>query len=189
MIPTHRQDLPAYFTAAGFTGWGAEIGTYRGDFAAHILTQWPGSLHCVDPYVHQPDWTDILNHDAHGFEHVRADAEARLAPWINEGRCALHVQHSLEAFNAPWAKDLDFVYLDARHDYAHVLADLFAWWPAVRPGGFFGGHDYLDGFFAGVDFGVAQAVGTWMRETGLPHDRLTVIVDSPYPTWFVRKDA
>ena len=37
----------------------------------------------------------------------------------------------------------DFVYLDARHDYKGVLADLNAFWPLLRRGGIMAGHDYI----------------------------------------------
>lgn len=39
---------------------------------------------------------------------------------------------------------LDGVFLDAAHDYESVMADLAAWRPKVKPGGFFGGHDVDD---------------------------------------------
>lgn len=38
-----------------------------------------------------------------------------------------------------WA---DFVFIDAGHSYDAVRADLEAWEPKVRPGGWFGGHDF-----------------------------------------------
>jgi cephalosporin hydroxylase len=37
---------------------------------------------------------------------------------------------------------LDWVQLDARHDYASVQADIQAWLPKVKPGGWLSGDDY-----------------------------------------------
>lgn len=37
---------------------------------------------------------------------------------------------------------VDFVYIDASHDYGSVVADINAWLPHIRPGGWIGGHDY-----------------------------------------------
>lgn len=48
---------------------------------------------------------------------------------------------------------LDLVYLDADHSYAAVKADIAAWFPKVKPGGIFAGHDFSDSYP-----GVRQAV-------------------------------
>jgi hypothetical protein len=37
---------------------------------------------------------------------------------------------------------VDWVHLDARHDYASLKADIQAWLPKVRPGGWLSGDDY-----------------------------------------------
>jgi hypothetical protein len=37
---------------------------------------------------------------------------------------------------------LDWVHLDARHDYASVKADIEAWLPKIKPGGWLSGDDY-----------------------------------------------
>jgi hypothetical protein len=37
---------------------------------------------------------------------------------------------------------LDWVHLDARHDYESVTADIDAWLPKIRPGGWLSGDDY-----------------------------------------------
>jgi hypothetical protein len=37
---------------------------------------------------------------------------------------------------------VDWVHLDARHDYASVKADIQAWLPKVKPGGWLSGDDY-----------------------------------------------
>jgi hypothetical protein len=37
---------------------------------------------------------------------------------------------------------LDFVFIDAGHKYEEVYADIVAWLPKVKKGGWIGGHDY-----------------------------------------------
>merc|ERR1719198_2520556 len=39
---------------------------------------------------------------------------------------------------------LDFVFIDAGHDYCSVETDMKSWWPKLRSGGLFAGDDYLD---------------------------------------------
>lgn len=39
-------------------------------------------------------------------------------------------------------ESIDFVFIDAAHDYDNVRADLIAWTGKVRPGGIIAGHDY-----------------------------------------------
>lgn len=45
---------------------------------------------------------------------------------------------------APQVEDewADFVFIDAGHSYLAAKADIAAWRPKVRPGGFLMGHDY-----------------------------------------------
>lgn len=50
---------------------------------------------------------------------------------------------SLEAASTFDFESLDFVFLDAAHDFANVVADIEAWLPKVRPTGVIAGHDYL----------------------------------------------
>lgn len=58
-----------------------------------------------------------------------------------------------------WA---DFVFIDAGHSYAAVKADIAAWLPKVRSGGWFGGHDYHPKFP-----GVIRAVGEAFADADL----------------------
>lgn len=41
---------------------------------------------------------------------------------------------------------LDFVFIDACHDYDSVLNDIMAWYPKVKQGGILSGHDFADAY-------------------------------------------
>lgn len=56
-------------------------------------------------------------------------------------------------------ESLDFVFIDAAHDYNNVLADITAWFPKIKPGGIIAGHDYGNKDFPEV----AQAVNTFFK--------------------------
>lgn len=50
--------------------------------------------------------------------------------------------NSIEAANLYADNSLDFVSIDAAHDYDNVKADILAWLPKVKPGGMLAGDDY-----------------------------------------------
>lgn len=57
-------------------------------------------------------------------------------------RVVLVVADSVSASRLFAAATLDWVHLDARHDYASICADIEAWLPKVKPGGWLSGDDY-----------------------------------------------
>jgi len=81
--------------------------------------------------------------------------------------------------------------LDAGHDLDSIRADLWSWWPKVRRGGMFSGHDYTNRPFEEGSgcYGVKQAVDEFVVRHGL---RLHVTGElSRYPngipSWYVFK--
>ena len=57
-------------------------------------------------------------------------------------------------------ESLDFVFIDAGHLTHEVLADMEAWYPKVKRGGIFSGHDYFPGSWDSV----VNAVHEWMGD-------------------------
>jgi len=82
---------------------------------------------------------------------------------------------------------LDFVFLDAGHEYPDIEADIRAWWPKVRKGGILAGHDYGHPDFPGV----AQAVNEHFQNVeGLSDKLLLFPPTSTNPgvhSWWVEK--
>lgn len=62
---------------------------------------------------------------------------------------------SLEAARLYGDRSLDFVFIDASHDYENVKADILAWKPKIKPGGYLGGHD-LHSIFPEVERAVRE---------------------------------
>ena len=51
-------------------------------------------------------------------------------------------KYSVDASKNFEDSSLDFIYIDARHDYDGVFEDLEYWYPKVKSGGLISGHDY-----------------------------------------------
>ena len=49
---------------------------------------------------------------------------------------------SIEASKTFEDNSLDFVFLDASHEYEDVKEDILHWLPKIKSGGIFAGHDY-----------------------------------------------
>jgi len=47
-------------------------------------------------------------------------------------------------------KSIDFVFIDANHEYEYVSRDMRAWIPKIKTDGYIGGHDY-DGKHLGIN--------------------------------------
>lgn len=157
--------------ALKYRGIGVELGVKQGEFAAEVLKKWKdvSAYHLVDPWVQQEDYADIANVVDAQHDMFMHETEARVAPYGSK----VHI-HRAMSFDAVKEFDdcsLDFVYVDAVHDYEGALRDIVDWWPKLKPGGILAGHDYLSMHETtgnpGI-FGVKPAV-----------DRFAMVVDRP----------
>jgi predicted O-methyltransferase YrrM len=58
---------------------------------------------------------------------------------------------------------IDFIFIDADHTYEGVMKDIKSYWPKMKSGGLFAGHDY-------VHPPVRQAIDDFTKELGLTYE-------------------
>jgi len=179
----HRDQLPRLLAASGLTGTGVEVGVQRGIYSEIILSRSRVTqLILVDPWREfGGDYRDVANVAQAEHDSAFAEAQQRLARFGE--RATFWRMTSLEAAAQVAAASIDFVYLDARHDYEHVMDDLRAWYPKVKPGGIMAGHDYLDGDNPSGRFGVRSAVNAFCTANDLAV--YETYEDQPWTTWIV----
>jgi hypothetical protein len=183
-----REELPAVLNARGLTRIGVEVGVRRGTYSHLLLWNWKGEkLISIDPWLEdaRDAYVDKSNVSQSKHERLYEDTKKRLAPF--GPRSEIWRLTSVQAAERLQDRSIDFVYVDARHDYDSVLEDLRAWFPKVRAGGVLAGHDYVTGTFPQGEFGVRKAVDEFFGERGIP-----VFTTQPRPpadpfaTWLVQ---
>jgi methyltransferase family protein len=186
-IPS-REELPALLNARGLTGIGAEVGVRRGTYSHLLLWNWKGEkLISIDPWLEDAPGAYVDKSNVSQGEHERLyeDTKQRLAPF--GPRSEIWRLTSVRAAERLDDGSIDFVYIDARHDYDSVLEDLRAWFPKVRGGGILSGHDYVTGCFPQGEFGVSAAVDQFFGALGIPVFTTQARPPAdPFPTWLVQ---
>merc|ERR1719265_907968 len=123
-FPENRSGFPVLLNCMGLTSTAVEVGVQAGVHASNFLKVWQGHhLRLVDLWAKESD--------ASPSRMFYVDIANILGKEIVE-------RHRQSC--------------EARHDFAGVVADIHAWWPKVRIGGIFAGHDFVDGEFPEGDF-------------------------------------
>lgn len=164
-----REEISVLLNKRGLVGRGTEIGVKAGNYSDIVLSAWKGrKLISIDPWLEAPaeEYVDRSNVPQERQEELFRLAQERLAR--HGDRSEIWRLTSVEAARRVPDGSLDFVYIDARHDYDSVLEDLNAWFGKVRPGGLLAGHDYVDGEFPQGVFGVKRAVDEFFGARGIP---------------------
>lgn len=152
-----------------FLGEGVELGVAGGLYSAAILR---------NPAVSRL-WSIDRWSDHHGLsEYLRA---AYLLAIAGNGRCVPLRMTFEEAAPLIRPASLDFIYIDG---YAHTGQDggktLEQWWPKLKPGGIFSGHDYAPKWRRTI-----EVVDAFARDRGF---RVNVTGGGDeFPSWWVVK--
>lgn len=143
-----------------------EVGSWIGRSTAFLAVEIVNSgknirLDAVDTFEGNIDFggedRQLLNRHAGNVKEVFLKNMAPVAFVVNTVNA-----RSTDAAQQYTDESLDFVFIDANHDYANVSADIQSWWPKLKFGGTMAGHDYgldrndvaraVDDFFGAIEF-------------------------------------
>lgn len=132
-----RNELPQFFADLGFKT-GAEIGVYKGEYAARFC-QVGLTTYAIDP------WLAYKGAGPHQESQARQDflfghASRLLAQYKN---AVVIRKTSMDAVKDFKPESLDFVYIDGDHRFPSIAQDLSEWYLRVKKGGIVSGHDYF----------------------------------------------
>ncbi len=133
-----RIELAGLFAELGFN-LGAEIGVEKGRYSEVLCMANPDlHLYSIDPWNDTAYEQGIPDGNA-SFVSAHEITKKRLAPYKN---CHIVRKTSSAALNDFDDNSLDFVYIDANHDFPNFIFDLHNWIKKVKEGGIVSGHDY-----------------------------------------------
>ncbi|OGZ27066.1 MAG: hypothetical protein A2427_01050 [Candidatus Nealsonbacteria bacterium RIFOXYC1_FULL_40_7] len=115
---------------------GAEIGVERGSFSEMLCKNIPGlELTCIDSWAQIPDYRKRHNSLQDSFYRITKE---KLKPY----GCKIIKGFSTDVAKTIPDESLDFVYIDANHEFQHCTDDIAEWSKKVRHGGIVSGHDF-----------------------------------------------
>lgn len=138
---------------------GAEIGVKEGRCISYLLRAFPELMMiAVDPWETQPEGNET--YQGWDFRDIYQQYKTNIIDV--EHRIIEMRDYSTEAAFFINDETLDFVFIDAQHDYDSVCEDIKAWLPKIKAGGFISGHDYDPD--PERNYGVIQAVTDTLGE-------------------------
>lgn len=166
-----RNDIPFLLHELNFKKL-VEVGVQGGRYSVELAGKNPQAIvYGIDPwkaYVTHPAEdhlkTSQTNSSQERCDHFYRQTKKRLAPYLNY---KIIKKISMEALDDFEDESLDFVYIDANHEYSFVMDDIKNWSKKVKPGGIMSGHDYYRVRNRGSLMEVKFAVDDWVKKEGI----------------------
>jgi len=120
-----------------------EIGVQQGLFADAVLSKWPSfqNYYGIDAWTQQTNYIDQANVPIDQQE-IKYKQTLNLLSKYGE-KIKLIRNYSTKAIQLFKDKTIDFIYVDAIHDYCGCYEDLTLYYPKLKCNGIMAGHDYV----------------------------------------------
>jgi glycosyltransferase involved in cell wall biosynthesis len=164
-----------------------EIGSWKGMSSAFLAVEIANSNKDIDFYC-VDTWGGSVEHEQYGIDtsslyDTFLDNMSPLQKYYK----AIRAQ-SLQAVKQFEDKSLDFIFIDASHEYEDVREDIIAWIPKLKEGGVIAGHDYINDDFPGVKKAVHEVLSNikvidtcWVYDTNKTNSKVFIITPSRRP--------
>ena len=183
-----RNDLPFFLKLKGLNNIGIEIGVNLGEYSELMLKNGEfKKFYAVDSWTKEtPDifFENGSNYVVPNNEEIYNKAKERLNKYSD--RVQIIRSNSVDASSLFEDEYFDFIYLDADHSLEGIRDDIKYWYPKLKKGGIFSGHDYMDGKRVWDRkiyslFGVKTAVDEFVKQEGL---ELNLIKERGLESWW-----
>ena len=120
----------------------AEVGVWKGDFAATVLERCPciEQYTMIDPWAQLPDWNKPFNVGNKEFKEVHDEAMRKTA--FASDKLQILKGRTKDVISEIEDESLDFVYIDGDHTLRGITLDLILILPKVKNGGLIAGDDF-----------------------------------------------
>lgn len=164
---------------------GCEVGVHAGGTTKYLLDKITGikKYYAVDP------WESYLMKDGErkyrkpGHKVAKTWEQAKKLFFKNtkkhKDKIVVLNMKSIEAVKYIKDEELDWVFIDANHEYEYAKENLKIWTPKVKEGGIISGHDYDNGEKKG--WGIKRAVDEYVSDMGLH-----LLLDHNAIWWFIK---
>lgn len=126
-----RESLNCYLKPGSI---GCEIGVAKGDHAASLLKSNPQELHLVDYWD--------KNHPHASKNASYSQVAKRFDSFIKKKQVVIHHGDAFEIMPKFPHNFLDWIYIDAWHEYEDISRQISLALPIVKQGGIIAGHDF-----------------------------------------------
>jgi glycosyltransferase involved in cell wall biosynthesis len=164
-----------------------EVGSWKGMSSAFLAVEIANSNKDIDFYC-VDTWEGSVEHEQYGIDTSSLyDTFLNNMSPLQKYYKAIRAQ-SLQAVKQFADKSLDFIFIDASHEYEDVKEDIIAWIPKLKEGGVIAGHDYINDDFPGVKKAVHEVLSNikvidtcWVYDANKTNSKVFIVTPSRRP--------